>query len=213
MLKKNSIYLLLLACLLGGFFPIVKNGALAAETNFEKLRLESAKLKTLQADFTQKKFMKILSKPLISEGRFYYSAPDSFRWEYMTPLRSLVLARNNKTRRFIYSDGKMVEDKTGGAQAMTIVLHDVSDWISGKFDQNPSFRAAITEGVHTTITLTPVEKKMTGFIQKIEIVLSLGTATVKSVKIVEDANTFTQIDFHNVQTNKIINPDVFQDVR
>lgn len=213
MLNKNLVRLFVLTCLLGGFLLAAKNAGLAAEANFEKLRLESAKIKTMRADFNQKKFMKILSRPLVSEGRFYYNAPDSFRWEYMTPLRSVVISSNNKTRRFIYSDGKMVEDKTGGAQAMQIVLNDVSGWISGKFDQNPSFNAAITDGVNTTITLTPVEKNMAGFIQKIEIVLSPKTATVQSVKIIEDANTFTHIDFHNVQTNKFIDPAVFQDVR
>jgi outer membrane lipoprotein-sorting protein len=212
MLKKNDVRLFVFACLLGGLLLTAQN-AVAAEAHFEKLRLESAKIKTMQADFTQKKFMKILSRPLVSEGRFYYDAPDAFRWEYMTPLRSIVISRSNKTRRFIYSDGKMVEDKSGGAQGMQIVLNDVSGWISGRFDQNPSFNASITEGVNTTITLTPAGKNMAGFIQKIEIVLSPKTATVQSVKIIEDANTFTHIEFHNVQTNKIINPAVFQDVR
>ncbi len=31
----------------------------------------------------------------------------------------------------------MVEDKTGGAQAMKMVLGEVAGWMSGKFDQNP----------------------------------------------------------------------------
>lgn len=213
MLNKNLVRLFVLTCLLGGFLLAVKNAGLAAETHFEKLRLESAKIKTMQADFTQKKFMKILSKPLVSEGRFYYDAPDSLRWEYMTPLRSVVISSKSKTRRFIHSDGKMIEDKTGGAQAMQIVLNDVAGWVSGRFDQNPSFQAAIREGAKTTITLTPVEKNMAGFIQTIEIVLSPKTAAVESVRIIEDANTFTHIDFHHVQINKIIDPAVFQDVR
>jgi outer membrane lipoprotein-sorting protein len=213
MLNKNLLRLFVFACILGGFLLPVKNAGLAADARFEKLRLESAKIKTMQADFTQKKFMRILSRPLVSTGRFYYDAPDSFRWEYVTPLRSVVISRNNKTRRFIYSDGKMIEDKAGGAQAMQIVLNDVSGWISGRFDQNPSFSAAIAEDVNTTITLSPVGKNVAGFIQKIEIILSPKTAAVQSVKIVEDASTFTHIDFQNVQTNKIIDPAVFQDVR
>lgn len=190
------------------FSPLIYAGA----NDFEQLRKQSANIKTIQAHFVQKKSMKILSKPLISEGRFYYAAPDSFRWEYFKPLRSIVITYKNNTKRYIASGGKMVEDKTGGAQAMKIVLNEVTGWMKGKFDQNPSFAATINEGATTRITLKPTEKSMTGMIEKIEIILSKKSATVKAVKIIESANNFTQIDFDNVEINKAINSSVFQDV-
>ncbi|MGP8154168.1 MAG: outer membrane lipoprotein carrier protein LolA, partial [Smithella sp.] len=146
-------------------------------------------------------------------GRFYYIAPDSFRWEYFKPLKSIVIAHKNITKRYIYSGGKIVEDKMGGAQAMKIVLNEVAGWMNGRFDQNPSFAATINEGTKTMITLSPIDKSTTGMIEKIEIALSRKAATVKSVKIIEDANSFTQINFQNVEINKTINPSVFQDVK
>jgi outer membrane lipoprotein-sorting protein len=199
-------------CIIAALFLVLDQPNYARANDFEQLRKESAKIKTIQAQFVQKKAMKILSKPLISEGRFYYAAPDSFRWEYFKPLRSIVIANKNNTKRYIASGGKMVEDKTGGAQAMKIVLSEVAGWMNGKFDQNPSFAATINEGANTRITLTPAEKSMTGMIEKIEITLSKKSATVQSVKITESANNFTQIDFDNVEINKAINPSVFQDV-
>ena len=208
----NSCNLYYFVCIVGVFL-VLGPPNYAGANDFEKLRKESAKIKTLQANFIQKKFMKILSKPLVSEGRFYYTAPDSFRWEYFKPLKSIVIAYKNNTKRYIYSDGKMVEDKTGGAQAMKIVLSEVAGWMNGRFDQNPSFTATIHEGANTSITLTPVGKSMTGMIEKIEITLSKKAATVKSVKIIEGANNFTQINFNNVKINKAINPSVFQDVQ
>ena len=196
-----------------GIFFIFSLLNFAAANDFERLRKESAKIKTIQAHFVQKKSMKILSRPLISEGRFYYVAPDCFRWEYFKPIRSIVLAYKNNTKRYIASGGKMMEDKTSGAQAMKIVLGEVAGWMSGRFDQNPSFAATIHEEANTRITLTPVEKNMTGMIEKIEITLSKKSTTVQSVKIIESANNFTQINFDNVEINKAINPSVFQDVQ
>jgi outer membrane lipoprotein-sorting protein len=181
--------------------------------SFEQLRRESANIQTIQARFVQKKFMKILVKPLISEGRFYYVAPDSFRWEYLKPLRSVVIADRGDTRRFTASGGKMIEDKSGGAQAMKIVLGEVTGWMSGKFDQNPSFTATLKKGTNTQITLMPVGKSMSGMIEKIEITVSSKAAAVKSVKIIENANAFTLIDFTDVEINKVISNSVFQDVQ
>jgi outer membrane lipoprotein-sorting protein len=200
-------------CIVAGAFLVLSPLNYAGANDFEQLRKESANIKTIQAHFVQKKSMKILSRPLISEGRFYYVAPDCFRWEYFKPLRSIVIAYKNNTKRYIASGGKMVEDKTGGAQAMKIVLNEVAGWMGGKFDQNPSFAATINEGANTRITLTPTEKSMAGMIEKIEITLSKKTATVQSVKIIESANNFTQINFDNVEINKAINPSVFQDAQ
>jgi outer membrane lipoprotein-sorting protein len=213
MLMRARCNLYIFVCIIAGIFLVLGPLNYAGANDFEQLRKESANIKTIQAHFVQKKSMKILSRPLISEGRFYYAAPDSFRWEYFKPLRSIVITYKNNTKRYIASGGKMVEDKTGSAQAMKIVLGEVAGWMSGRFDQNPSFAATINEGANTRITLTPTEKSMTGMIEKIEIILSKKSATVQSVKITESANNFTQINFDNVEINKAINPSVFQDAQ
>lgn len=181
--------------------------------DFEQLRRDSARISTISADFVQKKFMKILARPLISEGKFYYAAPSSIRWEYSKPIKSVVISGRGNTKRYIASGGKMVEDKTGGAQAMKIVLDEVAGWMSGKFDSNPSFTATLKEGPSTQITLTPVGKSMAGMIEKIEITVSRKDAAVKSVRIVESVTAETQIDFQQVIINKGIHPSVFQDVQ
>lgn len=181
--------------------------------NFERLRRDSSRISTISADFVQKKFMKILSKPLVSEGKFYYTAPDSIRWEYSKPIKSVVISDKGNTKRYIASGGKMVEDKTGGAQAMKIVLDEVAGWMSGKFTSNPSFTATLKEGSNTQITLTPVGKNMAGMIEKIEITVSRKDASIKSVRIVESATAETRIDFQHVVINQEIQPSVFQDVQ
>lgn len=181
--------------------------------NFERLRRDSSRISTISADFVQKKFMKILSKPLVSEGKFYYIAPDSIRWEYSKPIKSVVISDKGNTKRYIASGGKMVEDKTGGAQAMKIVLDEVAGWMSGKFTSNPSFTATLKEGSNTQITLTPVGKSMAGMIEKIEITVSRKDASIKSVRIVESATAETRIDFQHVVINQEIQPSVFQDVQ
>jgi outer membrane lipoprotein-sorting protein len=194
-----------------GLFLVIISLTSAAD-NFDQLRKDAANIKTIKARFVQKKSMKILSKPLISQGLFYYAAPDSFRWEYLKPLKSVVIAYKGDTKRYIASGGKMIEDKTGGVQAMKIVLNEIAGWMSGKFDQNPSFAATLKEGAYTEITLTPIEKNMAGMIEKIKITLSKKETAVKSVKIIESANAFTRIDFSDVQINKAISDKIFQDV-
>ncbi len=209
-MRRTKVSFLFIIC--GIFLAAVFHGAHAADAGFEALRKNSAQIKTIQADFIQTKSMKILSKPLISEGRFYYAAPDSFRWEYLKPLKSIVINHKGLTKRYIYSGGKMVEDESGGAQGMKIILGEITSWMSGNFDQNPSFKATLKEGTYTQITLTPVGQNMNGMLQKVIITISKNDAAVKSVKIIESETSSTIIDFKNTQTNKSIPESIFQDI-
>jgi outer membrane lipoprotein-sorting protein len=203
--KKNILFV-------GCFFILLIFNQIAFADDFEQVRKNSAQIKTIQADFIQTKSMKILSKPLISEGRFYYIAPDSFRWEYLKPLKSIVINHKGQTKRYIYSGGKMVEDQSGGAQGMKIILGEINSWMSGNFDQNPSFKATLKEGTYTQITLTPVGQNMNSMLQKVIITVSKKDAAVKSVKIIESETSSTIIDFKNTQTNKNIPESIFQDI-
>ncbi len=182
----------------------------AAADDFARLRDESANIKTIRARFIQKKFMKILSRPLVSDGKFYYAAPASFRWEYVAPVKSIALAYKGEVKKYSQSGGKMVEDQTGGARAMKIVLNDVLAWMSGHFDQNPAFAATLREGTYTEITLKPVGDNFAGLLEKIEIIVARKDRTIKSIKITENKNDYTLIEFKDVEVNQPVSDSVFQ---
>lgn len=195
------------------FFAVVSLlwAAAAQADDFAALRRDATRISTISADFVQHKHMKILARPLVSEGRFYFAAPDSIRWEYSRPLKSIVLSSGGNTRRYMVSGGKVIEDTSGGAQAMGVVLTEVAAWMKGYFDANPSFTASIKEGADTIVTMTPAGKNMAGMIEKIEITLSRKELSIKTVRIVESATAETRIDFSNVVINRRIDPSLFQD--
>jgi len=61
--KRNSHTFIFIVVVV---FLIFGKPSYSRENDFEQLRQESSKIKTLQADFVQNKSMKILSKPLVS---------------------------------------------------------------------------------------------------------------------------------------------------
>ncbi len=186
--------------------------AAAGVNDIDRLRTDASRITSLSADFVQKKSMKILSAPLVSTGKFFYAAPDSIRWEYVKPIRSIVISDKGNSKRYIASGGKMIEDKTGGAQAMKIVLDEVAGWMKGNFTSNPTFTASVREGPETQIILTPAGKNMAGLIEKIEITVSRRDAVVKTVRIVESASAETRIDFLHAVLNQPLPPGTFQDI-
>jgi len=49
--------------------------------------------RAVTADFTQTRSLRALKSPLASEGRLWFKAPSSFRWEIGTPAKTIVLRK------------------------------------------------------------------------------------------------------------------------
>jgi outer membrane lipoprotein-sorting protein len=178
--------------------------------NWEQLREQAGQVETIRAGFIQEKHLRILTKPLVSKGIFYYQAPGSLRWEYESPVRSILLMHQGKIRRYIEGDSGLTEDPSAGLQAMQSVLQEITRWLQGDFVSNPMFSASLTrEG---KIMLTPKEKAFASIIRSIELILSDRPGVIESVTIYEGKDSFTRIEFQDVRVNDPLKDSLFQEI-
>ena len=169
---------------------------------------EDAKtVRSLSADFVQEKHLKILVQPLVSKGVFYFNKPDSLRWEYRMPVRSILLMHNGETRRFLEREGGFREDSGAGIQGMQVVMAEISLWLSGNFRDNPDFVATVVD--EKVIVLTPRAESLSKFISKIELFPSDRPGVIQSVAIYEGDDSFTTIRFENVRVNEDLQESLF----
>jgi len=195
----SVILLLVAACICIGW----------ADT-WEGIREATGTIRTIRADFVQEKHLSILSKPFISKGVFYYQAPDSLRWEYTSPVRSILLMHKGKTRRYTDTGKGFVESSRMDSQGMQMVLQEIALWLGGHFSDDPAFDAALKDG--RRIVLTPKEKGFSKMIQHIDLMLSDTPGIIKSVEIYEDENSFTRLLFRNAEINEEIKEAVFLEI-
>ena len=170
--------------------------------SWEAIRQNSGNITSITADFTQEKHLKILARPLISQGIFVFQAPDSLRWEYTTPVKSLLLMHKGRMRKFVQQNNKLVESQTPGMDAMVVVSREISQWLAGNFADNPTFDAELQPG--RMIILTPKNKGLAQLISKIELQLAETPGLMESVSIFEGKDSFTKLVFsHAVLNTKI----------
>jgi outer membrane lipoprotein-sorting protein len=155
--------------------------------------------------------MKILVRPLVSEGILLFQGPDSLRWEYTQPIQSILLLHNGKTRRFVQKDGNLIEDASASLQSMQVVVQEITQWLNGRFDDNPAFAARLEPG--RKIVMTPRDESFARLIQRIEIILSHRPAVIKSVMIFENADSYTKLDFSDVILNQKLDDRLFRKVK
>ena len=178
--------------------------------NWDQIKNAAGQVNTVRCDFIQEKHMKILANPLVSKGVLYYKVPGSLRWEYMSPVRSVLLTHNGKTKRFIMRKDGFVEDSSANLQAMGFVLKEITMWLNGRFDENPQFTATLK--ADHKILLLPKEKSFSMMIQKIELMLSDRPGIIKSVKIFENENSFTKLVFKKSILNGKIDDSLFRKI-
>ncbi len=167
--------------------------------SWDQIRKTAKDITSVQADFVQKKHMAILSKPLVSRGRLYFQVPRSLRWEYVSPVNSILLMHEGTVTRYIKKGDTVTRDSSAGLQSMQIVLQEIIMWMRGNFDANPGFKPELRPG--RIIVLTPKEKSMAEIIQRIELKLSSTPGVIQSVRIYENEKSYTVIDFMKVKMN------------
>lgn len=179
-------------------------------STWEELKSAAGTIKSVQAEFVQEKHMKILARPLVSSGLFYFQAPACLRWEYRDPLRNILLMTSEGTERYVGTDSGFVKDAGVNLQAMQVVLDCITQWLEGRFDDNPLFIASLEPG--PKITLTPRDKSLARMIQRIELLFTNQPGIIESVIIHESHDSFTTLVFKNVVLNPSLDGSIFRKI-
>lgn len=177
--------------------------------SWDELKSTAGSVTSVQADFIQEKHLAILARPLVSEGVFYYQAPQSLRWEYSRPVESVLLMHEGNIKRYVKRTSGFEEENNAGLEAMQVVLNQITQWMMGRFDESPMFNARL-DGAGRII-MTPKEEAFRAIIQKIEINLAQRPGVIKDVVIYESEDAYTRMRFINTTLNGKIDEAVFRE--
>jgi outer membrane lipoprotein-sorting protein len=162
---------------------------------------------SVRAQFTQEKHLPILVRPLFSQGTFVFQAPGSLRWEYLSPIHSVLLMHDGRIRKFIEQNGQFVEERGLGVDSMQVVLQEITGWLDGHIADTPTFRATVqADGI---IILTPKEPSFGRILNRIELRLADQSGLMESVILYEGAASLTKLIFSDAVLNEKISAATF----
>ncbi len=182
---------------------------IAPSQDWTSLKEASRNIRSVKAEFLQKRYLQILTKPLLSEGKLFFYAPDSLRWEYLSPLRSVTLQKGNTIQIYNFSEGVWKPEMTQAIESRRMVLAEISQWLQGRFDESKGFKHLYSPGPPTRVIMVPGEG-INRFVHRIEIVLSVRPGVIDRVEIEEPGGSRTSIEFKNVEINSSLSSEVFE---
>jgi outer membrane lipoprotein-sorting protein len=205
--------LLLLTCLLGADGPAPRA---VWYQDLASIRQAAAQVQTLEATFVQTRTLKILKKPLISRGLLAYRRPNDLRWEYQSPLPTLLVVRAGNAQRLLKHGTEWVSDASARLEAMKLVLGEISLWLDGNFTASKTFRPELrpaSKDQPAHVALFPLDPSLGKLISRIVITFGEQPGTVAAIDIFEQGEGQTHIAFADARYNQAIPDDRFETPR
>jgi outer membrane lipoprotein-sorting protein len=187
------------------FKPASDTGKILAE-----LRKTAQATTSIQASFSEEKYLSVLKEPENSSGLFFYQKNDKMRWEQKTPLKYIILINGDKLR--IQEAGK--EKSVGQAGRMAAQIKELMiGLVNGDFQQNKAFSLSCLENEDQyMIVLTPVNRRLKNIYSKISMVFSRSSLRLKELSFFEKNGDKSIMKFHSEKFNQQINDNLFRDL-
>nr|MBP7471454.1 outer membrane lipoprotein carrier protein LolA [Prevotella sp.] len=203
---KRLLFLLLFVCGITGTIY-----AQTAKENkiINKINNIASQMKTMQCDFIQTKYLKMLNDKMVSRGKMYYQKSNKLHWEYTSPY----------TYTFILNDSKVLLKKGKRNDVIDInqnkmfqqIARIMMNSVVGKcLSDKKDFKVRITEGNTEWIAyLTPQKKTMKQMFQRIVLHFNKRHSTVSRVDLVERNGDKTVISLVNIKLNRPVYASAF----
>ena len=205
---KRFLFLIWIGCLYA--FSVCAQGSVNQEKLKQQINAVALSMKSLQSDFVQTKYVKMLNDKMVSYGKMYYQQANKLRWEYTSPYAytfvingSKVLIRQNKR-----SDVINVNQSKMFKEIARIMMNSV---VGNCLNDKRDFKVSLTGSSSEYIaTLYPQQKQMKMLFQKIILHFHKTRSVVTQVELIEKKGDRTIIELKNIKTNAAINTKVFQ---
>jgi outer membrane lipoprotein-sorting protein len=175
-----------------------------------ELRKTSLATNTIQASFSEEKYLAVLKEPEKSSGEFFYKRKDKMRWEQKLPAKYIILINGDKMR--IQEGSK--ERNIGQAGRMASQIKELMiGLVNGDFQENKSFSQQYFENADQfVIEPTPVNRRIKNIYSKISLNFSKSSSRLKELVFLEKGGDKNIMKFHSEKVNQPINDSLFQNL-
>ncbi len=174
----------------------------------QKMEAQSKLINSMESDFTQEKYLSVMSENIITKGHFCFKKINMLRWEYLSPYTYLIAI--NKDKMFIKDNGKVNKYDINSNKMFKSINEMMVNTVQGNLLNNKDYKAIYLENEkYYLLELTPVQKATKEFLKTIQLYISKTDYAVEKVKMIEPGDDYTSINFTNRKTNETISDEKF----
>jgi len=168
--------------------------------HFDRAQAETL---TMVARFTETKNLKLLAKPAVSRGEFYYNRPNQVRWEYLEPDSKVFIITESMYVAY-YPSLKRAEEvpikKFVGKRLFRFIGLGQSIDELGKYYEFSLAGNSDIPGTHLLL-LTPRKKSIRERVSEMKIWVDATTYLPRQLQYVESDGDSTVLTFQDIRVN------------
>lgn len=171
-------------------------------------------VKTIQADFTQTRALRVLKDPVTSPGRVYFLAPDSFRWEVGDPAKTIVIRHHDtayliepaKKRAQRFSAADLAQPAT--RRRLPLVRFPLAkSWED--FDRQFEVRGLRVDGTRCHVELLPRDPQMQQALAGLNLDFDTQSSDLLALEAKTRDGSTLRDDFIHVRADGKLDPRLF----
>ena len=173
-----------------------------------KMETQSKLVNSIESDFTQEKYLSVMSENIVSKGHFCFKKANMLRWEYLDPYKYLIAI--NKDKMFIKDNGKVSKYDINSNKMFKSINEMMVNTVQGNLLNNKDYKVKFYESdKQYLLELSPTQKGAKDFLKVIQLYIDKTDYAVVKVKMIEPSDDYTTIDFSNRKTNQPIADEKF----
>lgn len=181
-----------------------------------KMQASAAKINSLQSDFTQEKYLSVMSSTMKQTGKFYYKKQDKAKLEYLTPFKQNLVMNGNKLMMDSNNGKPMVSDANSNPM-MGELKKVISACMSGDItNMGANYKMDYyVDGSNYLIEITPQSPEIKNFVERVDLYLDASDFTVVKMHMIEalkpnqTKNDYSDYIFTNKKKNAEISDAIF----
>jgi|SRR3954471_20762103 len=207
---KKCILFLFSFCVFHTFAQVPTGFKLLKDTAAfkQKMQEQSKLINSMESNFTQEKYLSVMSEKIITKGHFNFKKVNMLRWEYTDPYKYVIAI--NKDKMFIKDNNKITKYDINSNKMFKSINEMMVNTVQGNLLNNKDYKPAFYENEKIyLVELTPVQKAAKDFLKNIYLYIDKTDYVVVKVKLTEPGDDYTIIDFTDRKTNQPIADEKF----
>ena len=170
-----------------------------------------SRIKTLYADFTQIRALKLLKHKVKFNGRFFLQAPDKIAWQVHSPIRYCCIISDNSISQWDSDSDRETVISAKDNSALRVLFEQLHYWFAGKFNSlRKEFDCTVDAGKKTLVFTPKKGFPQSRFIMRISVFLQDDLSCIKQIEVVEKNGDTQTITFSNTVINQELPADAWK---
>lgn len=173
----------------------------------EQVEKRSDEIDAFQCRFKQEKILALFANPVTFHGELTVDRPDKLRWEFHSPIPSVLVLNGERGLRCT-DQVQPISFDLAADPVLRTVAEQLWLWLGGSYKQLKETYRIKAKG-EVGIEITPLESSIREYVAKISITFDPESKQPDTVEILEPGGDLTRLFFYDYSLNPGLSDQLF----